>query len=68
MAVGNDVNQEITVDFDDSIVEDTDKEQQKAMAEYNAGLIDRVEYFVLTRNMTREQAQKLVAEMDKQTL
>lgn len=59
-----DVWQEITVDFDDSIVEDTDKEQQKAMAEYNAGLIDRVEYFVLTRNMTREQAQKLVAEMD----
>ena len=43
------------------------------MAEYNAGLIDRAEYFVLTRNMTREQAQKLVAEMDstdtmKQTL
>jgi A118 family predicted phage portal protein len=59
-----DVWQDITINFDDSIIEDTEKEKQQAMAEYNAGLIDRVEYFVLTRNLTREQAEKLVAEMD----
>jgi hypothetical protein len=33
------------------------------MAEFNAGLIDQVEYFALTRNLTREQATKFVAEM-----
>lgn len=60
----HDIEQDITIDFDDSIIEDTDKEKQQAMAEYNAGIIDRVEYFCLTRDMTREQAQKLVAEMD----
>lgn len=61
---GYDVWQEITVNFDDSIIEDTEKEKTQAMAEYQAGIIDRIEYFVLTRDMTREQAQKFVAEMD----
>lgn len=59
-----DVNQDITVNFDDSIIEDTEKEKQQAMNEYNAGLIDRVQYFVETRDMTREQAIKFIAEMD----
>ena len=68
-----DVNQQITVDFDDSVIEDTEKEQQKAIAEYQAGVIDRVEYFVKVNKMTREQAKQYVAEMDasntmKQTL
>ena len=65
MAFGTnfDVDQEITVDFDDSIIEDTQKEQELAMAEYNAGLIDQVEYFVQTRDMTREQAEQFVAKM-----
>ena len=58
-----DVNQDITLDFDDSIIEDTGKTKEQAMAEYNAGLIDSVEYFAITRKMTREQAQKFVAEM-----
>lgn len=59
-----DLNQDITINFDDSIIEDTEKEQTRAMAEYNAGLIDRVEYFALTRSMSREQAIKFVAEME----
>lgn len=58
-----DVNQQITVNFDDSIIEDTEKTQQEAMAEYNAGLIDQVEYIAITRKMTREQAVKFIAEM-----
>lgn len=58
-----DVNQQITVNFDDSIIEDTEKIQQEAMAEYNAGLIDQVEYIAITRRMTREQAVKFIAEM-----
>jgi len=58
-----DVNQKITVNFDDSIIEDTEKTQQEAMAEYNAGLIDQVEYIAITRRMTRDQAEKFIAEM-----
>lgn len=58
-----DINQDITVNFDDSIIEDTQKERENAMAEYNAGLIDQVEYFALTRDMTREQAEQFVARM-----
>lgn len=58
-----DLEQNITIDFDDSIIEDTGKTKEQAMAEYNAGLIDSVEYFAITRKMTREQAQKFVAEM-----
>ena len=58
-----DVNQQITINFDDSIIEDTEKTQQEALAEYNAGLIDQVEYIAITRKMTREQAIKFIAEM-----
>lgn len=58
------VDQSITINFDDSIIEDTEKEKTQAMAEYNAGLIDQVEYFAITRRMTREQALKFVAEME----
>lgn len=64
LGIGNfDIEQDITIDFDDSIIEDTEKEKAQALTEYNAGLIDQVEYFVLTRNMTREQAIKFIAEM-----
>jgi len=59
-----DINQNITVNFDDSIIEDTEKTQQEAMAEYNAGLIDQVEYIAITRKMTREQATEFIAEME----
>lgn len=55
---------EITVDFDDSIIIDNEAEQNQAMTEYNAGLIDSVEYFVITKKMTRNQALDFVAEME----
>jgi A118 family predicted phage portal protein len=58
------LEQEISVNFDDSIIEDTDKVSQNALLKYNAGLIDKVQYFVETENMTREQAKKYVEEMD----
>lgn len=59
-----DTEQEITIDFDDSVIEDAQKQRENAMAEYNAGIIDRIEYFSITKDMTREQARKFVAEMD----
>src|SRR5574344_97131 len=54
----------ITVDFDDSIIIDTESEKNQAMQEYSAGLIDRVQYFVETRKMTRQQALDFVKEME----
>lgn len=55
---------EITVNFDDSIIIDTEAEQTQALAEYNAGLIDSVEYFSITKKMTRNQALDFVADME----
>ena len=57
-----DVNEddEITIDFDDSIIEDKAEKKRQALLEKNAGLIDDVEYFMITRNYTEEQAQEFV--------
>ena len=61
---GVNYNTEVTIDFDDSIIEDTDKIRQSAMQEYNAGLIDKAEYFAITRKQTREQGLAFVREME----
>lgn len=47
---------EITVNFDDSIIEDTGEIKRQAMLEYNAGLIDAIEYYMTVYKMTEEQA------------
>lgn len=57
-------NPEITIDFDDSIIEDKAENKRQAMLEYNAGLIDKIQYYVITREMTREQAVKFLETMD----
>lgn len=54
---------EITVNFDDSIIEDTAEIKKQALLDFNSGLIDRVQYFVETRGMTVEEAQRFVEEM-----
>ena len=53
-------NAEVTVNFDDSIMQDTDAIKAQAMVEYNAGLIDAVVYFMRVNSMTEEQAIKYV--------
>lgn len=58
---------EITIDFDDSIIEDKGEMKRQALLEKNAGLIDEVEYFVLTRNYTEEQSIKFVNKIKKRT-
>ena len=55
---------ETTIDFDDSIIEDTDNLKKQALIEYNAGLIDKVEYFVITRKLSKEQAINYVDELN----
>ena len=47
---------DITVNFDDSIIEDTAEQKRQAMLEYNAGLIDAIEYYMAVYKMTEDQA------------
>lgn len=59
-----DIETPVAIEYDDSIIDDSEKTEQRAMAEYNAGLIDQVEYFAMTRFAgNREMAKKFVAEM-----
>ena len=57
---------EITVDFDDSIIEDTAEVKRQAMLELNVGLISMTEYYRQVYKLSEEQAveyaQKMLAE------
>ena len=54
---------EISVNFDDSIIEDTQTVSDRAIKELEHGLIDSAEYFVRVYGMTEEQAAKKVNEI-----
>ena len=58
-----DPDAEITVNFDDSIIEDTAEIRRQAMMEYNAGLIDAVEYYERVYKMSQDQAQQFYNDM-----
>lgn len=55
-------DKDISIDFDDSIIEDAGEKKRQALLEYNAGLIDKVQYFMQTRNMDESTA---IAFIDK---
>lgn len=54
----------ISIIFDDSVIEDKQAEARQALIEFNAGLIDRVEYFVKAHGMERQQAIDYIAEIE----
>lgn len=56
---------DVSVSFDDSIIEDTDAIANRAMREQGAGIIDDVEYFMITRDLEEEAAQELVDKIAK---
>lgn len=58
---------EITITFDDSIIEDTDAKANRALLEYNAGIIDRVEYYIRVYGYTEERAQELDQQIKART-
>ena len=60
LATGSVTDKDISIDFDDSIIEDKAEKQRQALLEYNAGLIDQVQYFMITRNMDESTAQTFV--------
>lgn len=57
-------NEDIGIVFDDSVIEDKEAAARQALIEYNAGLIDKVEYFVRACGMEREKAVNYVAEIE----
>ena len=54
---------EITVDFDDSIIEDTAEIKRQAMLELNVGLISMTEYYRQVYKLGDQQAQKYATKM-----
>jgi hypothetical protein len=54
---------EITVDFDDSIIEDTAETKRQAMLELNVGLISKAEYYRQVYKMGELQALEYEAKM-----
>lgn len=57
----------ISFDWDDSILVDSEKKQTQALVERNAGLIDDIEYFVQTRDYSEEEATEYVKKMQNRT-
>ncbi len=51
-----DLNATVTVNFDDSIIEDTGEIKRQAMLEYQTGLIDAIEYYMRVYKMDETQA------------
>jgi len=57
------VGADVSFDWDDSILVDSEKKQTQALVEKNAGLIDDIEYFVQTRDYSEEEATEYVNKM-----
>lgn len=57
------VGANVSFDWDDSILVDSEKKQSQALVEKNAGLIDDIEYFVQTRDYSEEEATEYVNKM-----
>ena len=53
-----------TINFDDSIIEDMAEVKRQAMIEYNAGIIDKVEYYVRVYKITEDEAIKKIEVME----
>lgn len=58
-------NPNLSFDWDDSIVVDTEKKQAQSLVEKNAGLIDEVQYFMETRDYSEDEAIEFVERMRK---
>lgn len=56
IAKGVEYQNDITIDFDDSIIEDSEKTRQQAMLELNNQLIDDIQYYIDVYKMTEKQA------------
>lgn len=63
--VGN--NYDMNFDWDDSILVDKDALQKQAQLELNQNIIDRVEYFMITRDWSEEEAIAFIKKMEERS-
>ncbi len=68
MGLDLDAGCEISVDFDDSIVEDKAQIKQQAQTEYRMGLIDEAEYFIRVYSMPEQMARDHVRKMKERRI
>ena len=61
------VEPEISFQFDDSLIENTDIIAQRAMLEFQSGLIDKVEYYKKVYKYSEEQAIQLSKEIESRS-
>ena len=54
---------DVTIDFDDSIIEDTAEKKRQALLELNNGLIDAIQYYQDVYGMTEPQAIEFFAKL-----
>lgn len=66
-ATSNIYKGDITINFDDSIIEDTAETKRQAMLELNAGIIDKVQYMIDVYKMTEDQALEFIKQMEKRS-
>lgn len=62
---GLDENQSIDIEFDDSIFEDKNAKSKTGLAEFNADIIDRVQYFMDVNGLDEEAAIKKATDIAK---
>ena len=60
-------NYETTFDWDDSILIDKDMLQKQAQLELNQDIIDKVEYFIVTRGWSEKEAIAYIKKMEKRS-
>lgn len=60
---GYNADDEISICFDDSIIEDKDAISKRALMEYQSGLIDEVEYYKKVYGLEQEAAEKLAQDI-----
>lgn len=65
LSVDSDYTGDITVDFDDSIIEDNAQTFERSLLLLNASYISRKEFFKRTEGLTDDQAQELVDRMNE---
>lgn len=59
---------DVTIDFDDSIIEDTAEKKRQALLELNSGLIDPIQYYIDVYGMTEPQAIEFFAKLRARAL
>ena len=62
--LGNDFD--ISVDYDDSIIEDTEKIRQQAQSEYNSKLISKAQYYRDVYKLDDKNAIKFAEKMNQE--